>query len=60
MRTSQNGIFYFQKLQKGSYKVYTFTEDLNEVPSPVEVDVNVDEAGNIYEIQDTINVIINV
>jgi len=68
VRVGMDGYFYFQKLAPGNYTVYTFTEVMptagnetfSEVPSIVTRQVKVEEVGTIYEIPDTIKVIINV
>lgn len=59
VRVGADGYYYFQQLVPGSYEVYTFTEDLNEVPSPLFQSITISEAGQIYELED-FNVIINV
>lgn len=49
VRVGYDGIFAFQKLQPGDYEVFTFTENSNEVPSPLLKTISVDEAGQIIE-----------
>ena len=48
VRVGLDGVFAFQKLQPGTYEVFTFTENEDEVPSPIIKTVTVDEAGGIY------------
>lgn len=60
VRVGMDGYFYFQKLQPGDYTVFTYTENTNEVPSPVSKDITVEEAGEIYEIADSISILSNV
>lgn len=47
-RVGIDGTFYFQKLQPGSYIVYTYGQNLDETPFPVTDTVTVAEPGNIY------------
>lgn len=54
-RVSADGTFYFQKLQPGSYVVYTFSQNADETPYPVADTVSVEAAGNIYT-SDTLNI----
>ena len=59
VRVGADGYYYFQQLLPGTYEVYTFTEDLNEVPSPLFQTVTVSEAGQVYDLE-LFNIIINV
>jgi hypothetical protein len=59
-RVGPDGYFAFQKLLPGEYEVYTVTQDFNEVPDFVFQTVVVDEAGQIYEIPEQFEIIINV
>ena len=59
-RVGPDGYFAFQKLQPGEYEVYTVTQDFNEVPDFVFQTITVDEAGQIYELLEQFEVIINV
>ena len=59
-RVGLDGYFAFQKLQPGEYTVYTVTQDFNEVPDFVSQDITVDEAGQIYELEEQFEIIINV
>lgn len=51
VRVGLDGIFAFQKLQPGDYEVITFTESVKEVPEPVIVEVSVDKAGQIIQME---------
>lgn len=59
-RVGADGYFGFQKLQPGEYEVYTVTEDFNEVPEYIFQTIKVEEAGQIYELPEQFEVIINV
>ncbi len=59
-RVGLDGYFACQKLQPGEYTVYTVTQDFNEVPDFVSQDITVDEAGQIYELEEQFEIIINV
>ena len=59
-RVGPDGYFAFQKLQPGVYEVYTVTQDFNEVPDFVFQTIEVGEAGQVYEILEQFEVIINV
>ena len=59
-RVGPDGYFAFQKLQPGDYEVYTVTQDFNEVPDFVFQSITVEEAGQIYEIEEQFEIIINV
>ena len=59
-RVGPDGYFAFQKLQPGEYEVYTVTQDFNEVPDFVFQSIAVEEAGQIYEIPEQYEIIINV
>ena len=59
-RVGPDGYFAFQKLQPGEYEVYTVTQDFNEVPDFVFQSITVEEAGQIYEIPEQYEIIINV
>ena len=59
-RVGPDGYFAFQKLQPGEYEVYTVTQDLNEVPDFVFQAITVDEAGQIYMLEEQFEVVINV
>ncbi len=59
-RVGPDGYFAFQKLQPGSYEVFTVTQDFNEVPEFVYQNITIDEAGHVYELGEQFEVIINV
>ena len=59
-RVGPDGYFAFQKLQPGAYEVYTVTQDFNEVPDFVFQTIEVEETGQVYEIAEQFEVIINV
>ena len=60
-RVGPDGYFAFQKLQPGEYEVFTASDDITtEIPDFVFQTVNVEEAGQIYEIEEQFEVIINV
>ena len=59
VRVGADGYYYFQQLLPGTYEVYTFTEDLNEVPSPVFQTVTVTEAGQVYDLE-LFSIVVNV
>lgn len=59
VRVGADGWFYFQQLLPGEYEIFTFTEDLNEVPSPLYKTISVTESGQVYEL-DMFSVIVNV
>ena len=51
VRVSLDGVFAFQKLQPGDYEVFTFTQDENEVLSPMVQTLTVEDAGEIIEME---------
>ena len=59
-RVGPDGYFAFQKLQPGEYEVFTVTQDFNEVPDFVFQTISVEEAGQVYELLEQFEVIINV
>ena len=59
-RVGPDGYFAFQKLQSGEYEIYTVTQDFNEVPDFVFQTILVEEAGQVYELSEQFEVIINV
>ena len=59
-RVGPDGYFAFQKLQPGTYEVYTVTQDFNEVPDFVFQTISVEEAGQVYELEEQFEVIISV
>ena len=58
-RTGVDGCFAFQKLQPGTYEIYTVTEDVDEMPSLLFQTITVGEAGHIYELEEPFYVRIN-
>ncbi len=59
-RVGPEGYFAFQKLQPGEYEVFTVTENFNEVPEFIFQTIVVDEPGQVYELEEQFEVIINV
>ena len=60
-RVGVDGNFFFQKLQPGEYEIFTVTDDIEtEIPDLVFQTISVDEAGQIYELPEQFEVIINV
>lgn len=51
VRVGLDGVFAFQKLLPGDYEVFTFTENAQEVPSPVIETISVENAGEIIEME---------
>jgi hypothetical protein len=43
-----DGLFAFQKLSPGTYTVFTFSEDEDEIPSVVSKTISVPETDHIY------------
>lgn len=50
VRVGADGIFAFQKVQPGSYEIITYTQNANEVPSPM-IDTVTVEAEEIYQME---------
>lgn len=60
-RVGPDGYFAFQKLQPGEYEVFTASDDIaTEIPDFVFQSITVDEAGQICELPEQFEVIINV
>ena len=60
-RVGPDGYFAFQKLLPGEYEVFTASDDIGtEIPDFVFQGITVDEAGQIYELPEQFEVIINV
>lgn len=60
-RVGPDGYFAFQKLQPGEYEVFTSSDDIiTEIPDFVFQTITIEEAGQIYEIEEQFEVIINV
>lgn len=51
VRVGLDGVFAFQKLQPGEYEVFTFTENANEVLSPIIETLTIENAGEIIEME---------
>ena len=60
-RVGPDGYFAFQKLQPGEYEVFTASDDIaTEIPDFVFQSIVVEEAGQVYELSEQFEVIINV
>ena len=60
-RVGPDGYFAFQKLLPGEYEVFTASDDINtEIPGFVFQSIAVDEAGQIYELPEQFEVVINI
>lgn len=60
-RVGPDGYFAFQKLQPGEYQVFTTSDDIfTEIPDFVFQTITIDEAGQVYELPEPFEVIINV
>ena len=60
-RVGPDGYFAFQKLQCGEYEVFTASDDIiTEIPGFVFQSITVDEAGQIYELPEQFEVVINI
>lgn len=60
-RVGPDGYFAFQKLQPGEYEVFTASDDIaTEIPDFVFQSFTIDEAGQICELPEQFEVIINV
>ena len=60
-RVGPDGYFAFQKLQPGEYEVFIVSDDIStEIPEFVFQSISVDEAGQIYTLEEMFEVIINV
>ena len=51
VRVGMDGVFAFQKLQPGEYEVFTFTENSNEVLSPLIKTLTIENPGEIVEME---------
>ena len=51
VRVGLDGVFAFQKLQPGDYEVFTFTENAQEVPTPIIDTISFENAGEIIEME---------
>lgn len=52
VRSGIDGVYAFQKIMPGEYEVYTFTEDNNDLQTPIVQEITVEEAGKIVELED--------
>ena len=60
-RVGVDGYFYFQKLQPDEYEIFTVTDDIEtEIPELMFKTISVNEAGQVYELPEQFEVIINV
>ena len=60
-RVGLDGYFAFQKLQPGEYEVFTASDDIaTEIPDFVFQSIVAEEAGQVYELPEQFEVIINV
>ena len=60
-RVGPDGYFAFQKLLPGNYEIFTASDDINtEIPDFVFQSISVEEAGQVYELLEQFEVIINV
>ena len=60
-RVGADGYFYFQKLQPGEYEIFTVTEDIEtEIPELLFKTISVDAAGQVCELDEPFEVVINV
>lgn len=50
VRVGLDGVFAFQKVLPGSYEVFTYTQNANEVPSPM-IDTVTVEADEIFQME---------
>ena len=59
-RVGPDGYFAFQKLQPGEYEVFTVTQDFNEIPDFIFQTIKVEESGQVYDLPEQFEIIINV
>ncbi|MBO7459844.1 MAG: hypothetical protein J6T53_02905 [Bacteroidales bacterium] len=51
VRVGLDGVFAFQKLQPGNYEIFTFTENAQEIPTPLIDTLSIEEPGEIIEME---------
>lgn len=51
VRVGLDGVFAFQKLQPGDYEIFTFTENAQEIPTPLIDTLSIEEPGEIIEME---------
>ena len=51
VRVGLDGVFAFQKLQPGDYEIFTFTENSQEIPTPLIDTLSIEEPGEIIEME---------
>ena len=56
VRVGMDGVFAFQKLSPGTFTVFTFNEDEDEIPSVVSKTISVPETDHIYWFPDTFRI----
>ena len=60
-RVGVDGYFFFQKLQPGEYEIFTVSDDIGtEIPELKSQTISVDQAGQVFELPEQFEVIINV
>lgn len=60
-RVGVDGYFFFQKLQPGEYEIFTVSDDIEtEIPGLQFQTIKVEEAGQVYELEEQFEVVINV
>ena len=60
-RVGVDGYFYFQKLQPDEYEIFTASDIIEtEIPELLFQTISVDEAGQVYELPEQFEVVINV
>ena len=51
VRVGLDGVFAFQKLQPGDYEIFTFTENSDEVLTPMILPLTIEDAGEVIEME---------
>ncbi|MDR0871866.1 MAG: hypothetical protein LBN27_00155 [Prevotellaceae bacterium] len=66
VRTDENGIFIFQKLQPGTYEIFTYSADVavlsrptlaEKVNIPVKTTIKVTETGKMYDLSEALKIV---